>query len=86
MADRPATEPRWPSGYAVIWRNPGHYDVCQDRSRAFRIRGEPGDVRVADERDDPARPHPREWIKFRTVGAALTWCSDELMVKDGAYV
>lgn len=47
--------------------------------RAFRIRGEPGNVVVFDERWDPHRPHPRETINFRSIGAAMLWIAEELM-------
>lgn len=47
--------------------------------RAFRIRGEPGDVVVFDERWDPTRPFPREAIKFRSVMSAMVWICEELM-------
>lgn len=49
------------------------------RERAFCIRGEPGDVRVRDERWDPHRPFPRESMKFRSVMAAMVWVTEELM-------
>lgn len=47
--------------------------------RAFRIRGEPGDVWVMDERWNPHNPHPRETLKFRSIAAAMLWISEELM-------
>lgn len=68
-----------PIGFTVIYRNPGHWDVATKYGRAFRIRGEPGAVKVADERVDDDRPFPRGWLLFRTVGTALAWCADELM-------
>ncbi len=49
------------------------------KERAFRIRGEPGAVKVLDERWDPYRPHPRKTIKFRSIPAAMLWIMDELM-------
>lgn len=49
------------------------------RERAFRIRGEPGDVVVYDERWDPHRPHPRGERNFRSVMAAMLWIAEELM-------
>ncbi|MBR0879539.1 hypothetical protein ABIF65_002404 [Bradyrhizobium japonicum] len=51
----------------------------RDRERAFRIRGEPGNVVVFDERWDPHRPHPRETLKFRSVLAAMVYIMEELM-------
>lgn len=49
------------------------------RERAFRIRGEPGDVWVMDERWNPHRPHPRETLKFRSIQAAMLWVAEEMM-------
>jgi hypothetical protein len=49
------------------------------RERAFRIRGEPGNVIVMDERWDPHRPHPRESLTFRSVTGAMLWICEELM-------
>jgi hypothetical protein len=98
-----AAQPFFPLGFAVHYRNPGHWDVTaqacpgrasawksahpggqttardDERERAFRIRGEPGNVIVMDERWDPHRPHPRESIKFRSVLAAMLWIVEELM-------
>lgn len=50
------------------------------RERAFRIRGEPGDVQIIDERWDPHRANgDRHWMKFRSVMAAILWIAEELM-------
>lgn len=49
------------------------------RERAFRIRGEPGNVQVIDERWNPHKPHPREWMKFHSILAAMLWIVEELM-------
>lgn len=49
------------------------------RERAFRIRGEPGDVLVYDERGDPHRPFPRGDVHFRSMTAAMLWIAEELM-------
>lgn len=51
----------------------------KDRERAFRIRGESGDVIVMDERWNPHNPHPRQSLKFRSVLAAMLWIVEELM-------
>jgi hypothetical protein len=61
--------------------NPGGFTSAKDgqQERAFCIRGEPGDVRVRDERWDPHRPFPRENMKFRSVLAAMLWICEELM-------
>jgi hypothetical protein len=47
--------------------------------RAFRIRGEPGNVTVMDERWNPHRPHPRDTLTFRSIASAMLWISEELM-------
>ena len=61
--------------------SPENWTSAQDggRERAFRIRGEPGDVWVMDERWNPRVPHPRETLKFRSVLAAMVWICEELM-------
>lgn len=51
----------------------------RDRERAFRIRGEPGNVVIYDERWNPHKPHPREPMCFRSVLAAMMWIVEELM-------
>lgn len=70
-------------GWASAWRaaHPDGQTSARDgdRERAFRIRGEPGDVWVFDERWNPNRPHPRETMKFRTVSAAMLWIAEEMM-------
>ena len=48
------------------------------RERAFRIRGEEGDVWVADERWNPHNPRP-ESRHFRSVMGAMLWIMEELM-------
>lgn len=47
--------------------------------RAFRIRGEPGNVLIYDERSNPHRPHPRADLTFKSVLAAMMWICEELM-------
>jgi len=54
------------------------------RERAFRIRGEPGNVIVMDERWDPHRPHPRGSLTFRSVMAAMVYIAEELMQEPSA--
>lgn len=49
------------------------------KERAFRIRGEAGDVIVLDERWNPHKPHPRESLHFRSVLGAMLWIVEELM-------
>jgi hypothetical protein len=70
-------------GHASAWRaahpEGSTSDQDQARERAFRIRGEPGDVWVMDERWNPHRPHPRETLHFRSIVAAMVWVCEELM-------
>lgn len=66
---------------AFLSLDPGNRTSGKDggRERAFRIRGEPGNVSVIDERWNPRRPHPREWLTFRSVMAAMVYIAEELM-------
>jgi hypothetical protein len=70
-------------GRASAWlaSNPGGSTSARDgqRERAFRIRGEPGNVLVYDHRWNPHNPHPRSEMKFRSVIAAMLWIAEELM-------
>jgi hypothetical protein len=70
-------------GKASAWQaaNPGGTTSARDggSERAFRIRGEPGNVVVFDERWNPHRPHPRGLVQFRSVMAAMLWIAEELM-------
>lgn len=52
-----------------------------DRERAFRIRGEPGNVILIDERWNPHKPFPRVSMQFRSVSAAMLWVVEELMAE-----
>lgn len=60
-------------GFDFCWRNPGHWDVVDDR-RLFAIRGEPGEGFVRLERT--LRAPNREFV---TLTAAVAWICDELM-------
>lgn len=70
-------------GKASAWKaaNPEGFtsDTDTGRERAFRIRGEPGDVVVFDERWNPHRTHPRADLKFRSVLGAVKSIAEELM-------
>lgn len=70
-------------GQASAWRaaHPEGMTTAKDgeTERAFRIRGEPGNVIVMDERWNPHRPHPRETLTFRSVLAAMVYIMEELM-------
>lgn len=64
-------------GFAVVYRNPGHWDILRhDIGRVFRIRGDIGDVVVSDERKQQDYRGPRG---FKTVAAAMAFIVDELM-------
>jgi hypothetical protein len=70
--------------FSVGYRNPGHWDISSDGGRWFRIRGNPGDVTVHDERPE-GPPRPREPLHFKTVATAFVWIADQFMTKpDGA--
>ena len=62
--------------FSFTRRNPGHWDICSAKGREFRIRGGPGEYTVIDER-------PKEIAKsmkdFKTLGAAVSYITDELM-------
>lgn len=70
-------------GKASAWRHANSEGITSaqdgERERAFRIRGEPGDVWVFDERWNPHLPHPRGTVNFRSVMAAMVWICEELM-------
>lgn len=70
-------------GKASAWKHahPSGQTSARDggQERAFRIRGEPGDVWVSDERWNPHRPQPRGHMMFRSVMGALLWIAEELM-------
>jgi len=61
-------------GFSVIYRNYGHWDICDSRERLFRIRGGPGKHVVLDERQ---RDAPKK--EFKTVNACMSCICDELM-------
>lgn len=75
-------------GKASAWlkANPGGRTSATDHQseRAFRIRGEPGNVVVFDERWNPRNPHPRQELTFRSVMAAMVWICEELMIEPPA--
>lgn len=66
---------------AFMHANPGGRTSEKDpgRERAFRIRGEPGNVIVFDERWNPHRERGGEPMRFRSVMAAMVWICEELM-------
>lgn len=71
-------------GRASAWlaSHPGGQtsETDKDRERAFRIRGEPGEVTVYDERWNPHRePDEPRPLKFKSVLGAMLWICEELM-------
>lgn len=103
-----ANQPFFPLGFAVHYRNPGHWDVTAMRcpgkasafmaanpggstsdtdertERAFRIRGEPGNVVVYDERWNPHRGRCRPDLTFKSVLGAMLWIVEEMMQEPSA--
>jgi hypothetical protein len=73
-----------PTGFTVIYRNPGHWDIAVNGGRAFRIRGGPGKYLAMDERADPFPV-----TQFRTITACMSFICDalmhELVVAEGQY-
>ncbi len=61
-------------GFTVIYRNPGHWDICSKGSRIYRIRGGPGKYLVMDE---TRRGKPNK--VFKTVQGCMSCICDELM-------
>lgn len=70
-------------GRATAWRSahPDGFTSARDgeRARAFRIRGEPGQVVLYDERWNPHRERGGEPLIFRSVTGAMLWIVEELM-------
>lgn len=64
--------------FSVYYRNPGHWDICTDVGRVFRIRGGPGNYQTMDERDDKYRK-PDAIKQFKTLTACMIYICDELM-------
>ncbi|WP_267550296.1 hypothetical protein [Rhizobium rhizogenes] len=69
-------------GRASAWlhAHPGGFTSEKDgeRRRAFRIRGEPGNVIVYDERWNPHR-EDRQPLNFKSVTGAMVYIIEELM-------
>jgi len=62
------------TGFSVIYRNFGHWDIYVDQRRAFRLRGTPGNWKAMDER---ARPYPV--TEFKSFVLAMAFIADTLM-------
>lgn len=67
-----------PSGFSVIRRNFGHWDIARaNEGRLFRLRGGPGEWVVFDERKDPVRI--KHILPFKEQSAAMAFICAELM-------
>lgn len=64
--------------FTVIKRNYGHWDICTDKGRAFRIRGTPGNFIAMDERE---KPYPVT-KGFKTVATCMAFIADEMMFEE----
>lgn len=60
--------------FKVIWRNPGHWDICNPTGRLFRVRGIPGKHIVIDE-----RALDKSNLEFKTVSLCMAYICDEIM-------
>lgn len=72
-------------GFSVLRRDEGHWDICGDYGRDWRIRGEHGAVSVSDERhDEHGEPfinrHPG-WLKFPSVSSAFAFIAGHYMME-----
>ncbi len=61
--------------FTLYRRNPYHWDVNTSLTRLFRIRGQPGNVILYDER--PESPEPVR--TFRSIQTCMSYICDELM-------
>ena len=55
-------------------RNPGHWDIYNDKRRIFRIRGGPGCYTAMDERQPP---YPT--TDFKTLSSCMQFICEDLM-------
>ena len=63
------------SNFVIHRRNYGHWDVCDNNGRLFRVRGGPGKYLVSDERKDA----DHSWKEFKTLSACMAYICDDLM-------
>ena len=63
------------NNFGIHRRNFGHWDVCDNNGRLFRVRGGPGKYLVSDERQD--KDH--SWKEFKTLTACMAFICDDLM-------
>lgn len=69
--------------FTFIWRNPEHWDVAVNGSRAFCIRGDRKEgYWIRDERAEGS-PFPRDSIgPFSSLHTATLWITSTLMKED----
>jgi hypothetical protein len=60
--------------FAVLYRNPGHWDIYSEKQRLYRIRGGPSRYILMDE-----VRLKRENMEFKTLQACMSFICDELM-------
>lgn len=66
------------TNFTVVKRNYGHWDICGNNGRLFRIRGTPGNFKAMDERE---KPYPVT-AGFKTVATCMAFIADELMFEE----
>lgn len=62
------------TGFSVVHRNTGHWDILVKGSRVFRIRGGPGRYLAMDEREPPYSVRD-----FPTITCCMSFICDTLM-------
>lgn len=63
-----------PTGFTVVHRNVGHWDILVSGGRWFRIRGGPGKYLAMDEREPPYSV-----LEFKTLTGCMSYICDLLM-------
>lgn len=71
--------------FSVKRRDEGHWDICSEYGREWRIRGEHGAVQVCDERKDDKGEllldrYPG-WLKFPSVSSAMAFICGHYMME-----
>lgn len=62
--------------FTVTKRNPGHWDISDQKERLFSLRGCPGRFIVLDEREGSRA------IYFATITTAMSFITDALMFEE----
>lgn len=66
-----------PKSFSVIRRNSGHWDICSEGDRLFRLRGGPSQWDVIDER--VGKGQNSTLVPFKEQSAAMSYICAELM-------